>query len=605
MTQTPLDRQAASPEIIAVASQKGGVGKSTTALSLSIALVAAGRNVLLIDLDPQGNVGHALMSGEQRTGTEQMLREAILTRDMITATEIPDLYLAPSGPGLSGIEGELAQYGDARTRLHQALGTLSALPFRFDHVVIDCPPSVGLLSLNALVAAHRILLPLPCESVFLEGLPTLLQTIDRLRAGLKQPLHAVHLLIVQRAASRASAQALVRTLRQDYGRIVLRSEIPYSDAVKEAAERGRPLLAHCPHCDVSQAYLEMAAEWLLEYEEHRQPEHRWSFRGRQERIAAYRDAMRKRIQAWLLDPTSLLYDETWEDQHQQDALVLDELFHIKSLPRHRRLMAPLALLLILGLGLLVQLRFPDLQWWRTDGDVLRQEFGPRTAESALSRPDRIGDMGEAAGPGDAAELSNESDPTENPLESELETERAEPDPRPPRPGQGTGPDEVVEPDALEPAEDALDLAREAEPDEPLSDADPAVPGLLSRDREPEEAVAIEVEDVPSAPLSSDRQSVIEEIRLTPEAYRWQVQVLAGRSLDRVKEDSRRFMQEFSSMLEGRTLTISQSRLGDARDAFYRLRVLDWETRSEAAAWCNRLRSQGQQCFVIGVTLDDG
>ena len=247
MNRTRTDPRLASPEVVAIASQPGGVGKSTTALNLAIALVAAGRTVLLMDLDPHGQTGLTLMSGVQSNGTERLLREANLTREMMTATEIPDLFLVPASPGLSGLDSELSLLGDSRTRLHQALATLPALPFHFDFIVIDCPPSVGLLTLNALAAAHRILVPVPCESGVLEGLPTLLKTIGRLRAGLQQPLLGVHLLLVRHTPS-ASAQALASTLRQEYGHLMLLTEIPLDDAVRDAGERGLPLLAHCLPC---------------------------------------------------------------------------------------------------------------------------------------------------------------------------------------------------------------------------------------------------------------------------------------------------------------------------------------------------------------------
>ncbi|MFD2110736.1 AAA family ATPase [Thiorhodococcus fuscus] len=581
MTRTLAERQKNAPEIIAVASQKGGVGKSTTALNLSIALVAAGRNVLLMDLDPQGNSGYTLMSGIQASGTERMLREAALTRDMITATEIPDLFLAPATPGLSGLENELAQFGDSRTRLHQALATLPALPVHFDHIVLDCPPSVGLLTLNALAAAHQILLPLPCDTVSLESLPALLQTIERLRAGLKQPLHGVHLLLVHRAALHASALALARTLRQDYGHLVLRTEIPYGDAVREAADRGRPLLAYNPQCDVSQAYLELACEWMLEYDERLQPESSWSFRGRQERMEVYHDRMRKRIRAWLVDPTSLLYDETWESRHLQDALVLNELFATKRAPRRGRFLALLLFMLALSGGLFLQLRLSDLNWWSNPGELLltaseesvTRETGPAEPKQPGSavEPDRQ----ERAAESDRAPMVADSDRTEGIVEPEPSEAPLASDPP------------AVEPDR------ASDLSRK--PPLPDSATEPQPRDTRADEEHTGEDAAASDSPVPPAD--------IQEIRLTPSVYRWQVQVLAGRSLDRVKEDSQRFMREFSSMLEGRTLTISQPREDGTESPFYRLRVLDWESRSEAANWCARLRTRGQQCFVTGAAVE--
>jgi len=602
MTRTLAERQPTSTEIIAVASQKGGVGKSTTALNLSIAFVAAGRNVLLMDLDPQGNSGYTLMSGIQASGTERMLREATLTRDMVTATEIPDLFLAPATPGLSGLENDLAQFGDSRTRLHQALATLPALPVHFDHIVIDCPPSVGLLTLNALAAAHQILLPLPCDAVSLESLPALLQTIERLRAGLKQPLHGVHLLLVQRAALRASEQAVARTLRQDYGHLVLRTEIPYGDAVREAADRGRPLLAHNPHCNVSQAYLELACECLLEYDERLQPENSWSFRGRQERMEVYRDRMLKRIRAWLVDPTSLLYDETWESRHLQDALVLNELFTVKRPPRRGRLLALLLFMLALSGGLFLQLRLSDLNWWSNSGDprlIASEASTTREAEPAeLKQPESavVPDQQERPVESNQAVTMAESNQTEGLVESEP----SEPSDVPLEPDQPV----LALDSGREPPQPDLTTDLPVEPEHTAAEEQRLEPGVSLTEAASLDAVSVENARETAASGSPDQPADIQEITLTPSAYRWQVQVLAGRSLDKVKDDSQRFMREFSSMLEGRTLTISPPREDNTASPFYRLRVLDWGSRSEAANWCARLRGRGQQCFVIGAVVEN-
>ncbi|WP_295586134.1 DUF6118 family protein [uncultured Lamprocystis sp.] len=345
---------------MAVVSQQGGVGKTTTAINLAIALAAAGRTVLLMDLDPQGHAGHALVRGHyDGGGTERILLQASLSRDLIAATEIPDLYLAPAGPGLAGVESALAVMGDSRTRLYQALATLHSLPLRFDHVVIDCPPALGLLTLNALAAAHRVLLPIPCDSVVLGGLPTVLTTISRLRAGLSQPLYGVYLLISMRPMG-AATQSLIATMRHDYGRMTLLSEIPYDEQVKEATERGRPLLAHDLTSGVSQAYLSLAAEWLTLSEEGDQPDGSWRLRARQERITAYCAEISKRVEAWLVDPSSLLYDDAREAMRHQDALVLEELFQATPPSTNPRFAQRRWPFILAGLSLLALL---PTAWW--------------------------------------------------------------------------------------------------------------------------------------------------------------------------------------------------------------------------------------------------
>ncbi|AFL73050.1 AAA family ATPase [Thiocystis violascens] len=681
MNRTLADPRLASPEVIAIASQKGGVGKSTTALNLSIALVAAGRTVLLMDLDPQGQAGLTLMSGVLAGGTERMLREANLTREMMTATEIPDLFLVPAGPGLSGIESELALLGDSRTRLHQALATLPSLPFRFDDIVIDCPPSVGLLTLNALAAAHKILLPVPCESFVLESLPTLLKTIGRLRAGLQQPLLGVHLLLVRRTPS-TSDQALVNTLRQDYGHIMLLTEIPFDDAVRDAAERGQPLLTHCLQCDVSQAYLDLAAEWLLGHEEHQQPDNGWSFRTRQERMTSERDRMCTRIQAWLMDPSSLLYDETWEAGRQQDTQVFDELFRPRVPKRRTRLLAPLLLLLALSIALLLSLRLPDAPWRNGLAELLPgtgqgvPNPEPFSADiSVPAKPEPVDELDSleplaTAGTTDAADslkpsetagilettevadtlaLVDEPDPLEtveaagmpetaDNLEAgetagTMDTMEPADEPGPPESSEVAGAPETadnLEPMAAAGTAEAAEAAENLKPSEaagtpetavnlePMAAAETtdAADTLESLDTpddrdapfmgdETEDAAMTDIVDT-LLPATPEPDTELLEIRLPPlPDYRWDVQVLAGRSLDRVREDSEVFMRKYAAMLKNLRLAISRARFGDTRDDFYRLRVMGWDSQRAAADWCGNLRSRGQKCLVVRVVQGDG
>jgi len=356
------------PEVVAIVSQQSGVGKTTMAVNLALALAAAGRTVLLMDLDPNGNLGRSLVRGGQSGGgIEQALREATFSRDMIVTTEVPELYLASAGPALSGIESDLALMGDSRTRLYQALATLPALPPRFDHILINCPSTQGLLTLNALTAAHRVLVPLPCDAVALEGLPGLLKTIGRLRAGLSQPFYGVYLLLSLCAGS-SLAQSVVASVRQEYGRITLRTEIPADTSVEVAQANERPLLVDTPSCPAGQAYLALAAEWLTLAEPSDQPDGSWHSKARQERMAQLRAIMSRRIEAWLVDPSSLLYDER-EAMRHQDTQVLEELFSITQPTTPRRLGGrartwigvALSLAILLPLGLFVTQWSTDTQ----------------------------------------------------------------------------------------------------------------------------------------------------------------------------------------------------------------------------------------------------
>ena len=628
MNRTLVDLPSARSEIIAIASQKGGVGKSTTALNLSMALVAAGRTVLLIDLDPNGHAGDTLISGVHAGGAERILREATLSADMITATEIPDLFLAPAGPGLGSVESDLALAGDHRTRLHQALATLPSLPWQFDHVVLDCPPAVGLLTLNALAAAHKILLPIPCESQVLAGLPTLLKTISQLRAGLKQPLHGVYLLVVRRVPS-TSVDLLIRTLRQEQGSQVLLTEIPFGDAVREAAERGKPLLAHCLHCDVSQAYLQLAAEWLLEQRESQDKTDSTlgktgSFRARQESMSNDCAAMRQRIQAWLMDPSSLLYDETWETERQQDALVFEELFQQEPPKRRLALLVlPLLLLLLALLIILVlQFWFPDTLWWnRREVPLPTTETPlPPNGASSVNSDDSAGPDGsieQSKQAGDEAAEQDQQDAMAATAAQANLVEQASVD----KPGRQRQTDETADEQTNEEVGEKIgekiDEQVDEQPetvlaegaDQPLHLDWKAGSGDLEESGvpEPSEPKTSEPEPVAESPAGGQGE---DPVPLTPHPdiivvdppprYRWQVQLLAGRSLERVQRDSQKFLGKYAADLGDKQLIISQSDFGDARDGFYRLRALEWDSKAEAAAWCERLRRRGQSCFAVRV-----
>jgi chromosome partitioning protein len=251
-----------APEVVAVVSPTPGSAKTTTAVSLAVALTAAGRTCLLVDLDPKADAGAALVRGRhEQGGAYRLLVEALVAREMVAATEIPDLYLISADQRLAEVENDLALAGDSRTRLQQGLETLAGITPRFDTLILDCPPELGLVTLNALGAAHRVLITVADEEQGREGLAALLRSIQLLRAGLSRPLRGVHLLPVLDAGAPGS-RSPGAGLRRRYGRMALQAAVPWDQAVAEAQERSKPLLAHSPRSPAGQAYLALAAEWL-------------------------------------------------------------------------------------------------------------------------------------------------------------------------------------------------------------------------------------------------------------------------------------------------------------------------------------------------------
>jgi|GEM_PF-89386 len=351
MSQDVLDTRP-NPEIIAVVSALDGTGKTTTVVNLAVAFAASGNRVLVVDLDPRGSSGASFILGwHGQGGAARLLTEAIITREMIAATEIPDLYLLPAEDSLGGIERRLSTVGDSRTRLAQGLETLRALPLCFDIVLINCPSNLGLITLNVLVAAHWILVPVSIQA--LPGIPSLLTAIQRLRGGMRQPLRGVYLF-----ATQCTQEDLKTVLLQGYGSVTLSKEIPWSEKIREASQHGKPVLVYAPHDPVSIAYLELAASLLdlFDAAEKNQPAplflpaqrsgllqrlssttvHRLPSREQSRKGMTYsaKETMEKRIQAWLLDPSCLLYDPEEVKLHPE-CQVLEQLLELthQSIPR--------------------------------------------------------------------------------------------------------------------------------------------------------------------------------------------------------------------------------------------------------------------------------
>ena len=255
-----MSNPSGKPRILVVANQKGGVGKTTTAINLGTALAAIGNKVLLIDLDPQGNASTGL--GIPKAQRENSLYDVIVDRkpikDTALKTSVPGLFLLPSDPDLSGVEIELGQAERRSYRLRDALEGLDENDY--DYILIDCPPSLNLLTINALTASHSILVPLQCEFFALEGLSQLLKTVDQVREALNPEL-SIHgiVLTMYDARNNLSAQ-VVADVRAHMGEAVYETIIPRNVRVSEAPSYGKPVLLYDFKCAGSQAYLKLAAE---------------------------------------------------------------------------------------------------------------------------------------------------------------------------------------------------------------------------------------------------------------------------------------------------------------------------------------------------------
>ena len=249
-------------KVIAVANQKGGVGKTTTSLNLSVCLAELGQRVLLIDLDPQANAtsGVGIEPMDDFSASAPLMGEATLV-DMVIPTRFDNLWIVPANLDLAGVEVEAIRAGDHLTRLRDALKPLRE-DAPFDFVILDCPPSLGVLMTNALCAADEILIPLQCEYYSMEGLAKIVGVCDQLREGGVNPtLQLCGILMTMYMRTNHSNQVIAE-IQRHYGHVIFKTVIPRTIRLAEAPSHGQPIIQYEPGGLGAAAYRALAKEFL-------------------------------------------------------------------------------------------------------------------------------------------------------------------------------------------------------------------------------------------------------------------------------------------------------------------------------------------------------
>jgi chromosome partitioning protein len=260
-TNNPISNTSGKCRVVPVVNQKGGVGKTTTAVNLATAMAAVGKRVLIVDADPQGNAstGFGLSRADRGAGCYELMFDGLSVEDVARPTMIPNLSIITSSADLAGAEIQLVNMERREYRMKEAFDRSSK---NYDLILIDCPPSLNLITLNALVAADSILVPLQVEFYALEGMTSLLQTVDAVRARFNPTLEIEGVVLTMYDKRNSLSNAVERDVRAYFGERVYEAVIPRNVRVSEAPSHGKPVLLYDLKCPGSRAYMNLASEYL-------------------------------------------------------------------------------------------------------------------------------------------------------------------------------------------------------------------------------------------------------------------------------------------------------------------------------------------------------